>query len=175
VDTQDAEHEHPPFLGRRLVQAIGCWVLLYLWYLLLVDTFDQQEMVAALIVAALGTAATISAARYRMARGAVRLRWLLLAWRLPIQAVRDCGIVFTALWRQVVWREQMDGAFRLIRFDPGGDDPHSVARRALVVAGVSLPPNSFVVAIDKEHGALVIHHLVPPAHSPGGPDTEWPL
>jgi hypothetical protein len=72
-------------------------------------------------------------------------------------------------------REEVDGAFRVIHFDAGGDDAHSVARRALVVAGVSLPPNSFVVSIDAERGRLLIHNLVPPAHSPGGPDEEWPL
>lgn len=166
----------PPARARRLLLAIGCWVVLYLWYLLLVDTFDKQEMVAALIIAVLGATATMIAARQRMARGAVRIRWLaLLAGRLPPQALRDCGIVFAALWRQVVRREQVEGAFRVIQFDPGGDDAYAAARRALVVAGVSLPPNSFVAAIDAEQGKLLIHNLVPPAHAPGGPDVEWPL
>lgn len=166
----------PPSLAHRLLLAIGCWIVLYLWYLLLVDTFNKQEMVAALVVAALGTVAVTSVALHDMARGAIRLRWLaLLAWKLPILALRDCGIVFAALWRRVALREEVEGAFRVLRFDPGGDDPYGAARRALVVAGVSLPPNSFVVAIDVEQGRLLIHNLVPPAHSPGGPDAEWPL
>ena len=66
------------------------------------------------------------------------------------------------------------GEYRDITFHPGGDDPVSAARRALVVLGVSLSPNTFVVAVDRERGLLRIHQLVPSAQ-PSGEDKEWPL
>jgi len=145
-------------------------------YLLLVDTNETAEIVAALILAALTTVALAAAAMQDMARGVPRLRWFaLLARRLPARALWDCGIVFVALWRRVALREEVTGAFRVIHFAPSGDDARSAARGALLVAAVSLPPNSFVVAIDAQRGRLLIHNLVPPGRSPGGPDVEWPL
>lgn len=174
--TRDPSQRSSATRTHRLLLALGWWTGLVVVYLLLVDTNETAEIVAALILAALSTVALAAAAMHDMARGAPRLRWFaLLARRLPARALKDCGIVFAALWRQVARREEVTGAFRVIRFEPGGDDARSAARRALVVAGVSLPPNSFVVAIDAERGRLLIHHLVPPARSPGGPGVEWPL
>ena len=87
----------------------------------------------------------------------------------------DCGVVGAALARVLLKREKIEGAFRTIPFDVGGNDPESAARRALVMAGACLTPNTYVVAIDAEKGQLLMHQLVPSAEPPGGGDREWPL
>lgn len=156
--------------------ALGWWAGLVALYLLLVDTTETAEVAAALIIAAIATASLLLVTALGMAHGAPRLRWLaLLARRLPARVVKDCAIVFAALWRRLVLREAVDGAFRVVHFDPGGDDPRSAARRALIVAGISLPPNSYVVSLDAEAGSLLIHYLVPPRRPDDAADREWPL
>ena len=59
--------------------------------------------------------------RFRFAAGvalAVRLGF-------PGDVIVECGIVGLALWRQLVERRQVEGTFRIVPFDPGGDDPMS--------------------------------------------------
>lgn len=172
----DTTRRRPHTLLSRLTLALGWWIGLFIFWLLLVDTTETAEVVAALLAAAFTAALLVAATAQGMAPAAPRLGWLvLLAWRLPGRALTDCGVVFAALWRRVVLGDRVEGTFRAISFDPGDDDPRSAARRALLLAGISLPPNSFVVAIDPEAGRLLIHQLVPAARPRGGPNVEWPL
>ena len=52
-------------------------------------------------------------------------------------------------------------------FDLGGAGRRSAARRALV-AGVSLSPNTYVVAVDRERKRLLVHQSIPSAKRIGG-------
>ena len=98
-----------------------------------------------------------------------RLRWLGRLARIPGRILLDCGIVATALFRK------RPSSFRTIPFDPGDASAEAAARRAIVTAGVSAAPNTYVVAIDRSRGLILVHQLVPTALPPGGGDTEWPL
>ena len=51
----------------------------------------------------------------------------------------------------------------------------SNARRALVVAGVSLAAEHYVIAVDRERNVLIVHQLIPSQEPPGHGDREWPL
>jgi hypothetical protein len=75
---------------------------------------------------------------------------------------RDLGLVA---------RTRVTGNFQQVPFNMGGADPASATRRALVMAGVSLPPNTFAVGVEGE-GTLIIHQLV---FEPGPANPDWPL
>ena len=49
-----------------------------------------------------------------------------------------------------VRRSAAVGAVPDVAFEPGGDDPVSGSRRALVIFGASIAPDSYVVTIDRE-------------------------
>ena len=152
----------------------GWWLVFLPLYLLLAGGLDWQELVAGVVlsgVAALAVTATRRAGRLHFQP---RWRWFYHFRRLPGRVLTDCGIVAAALAR-ALRREKIEGSFRSIPFDPGGDDAESAARRALVMAGACLAPNTYVVAVDRQRGHLLVHQLVPSAEPPGRGDREWPL
>jgi hypothetical protein len=153
----------------------GWWVGFVLTYLLLAGSLQGAELVAAIVLAGLAALAMTAARKAGHLHFEPRLRWLALLGRLPGRVFADCGLVGAALWRALVRRQTIEGVFRTLPFDAGGDDPVSAARRALVTAGVCLAPNTYVVAIDFRRGFLLVHQLIPSAQPPGGGDREWPL
>ena len=55
----------------------------------------------------------------------------------------------------------MRGSLRAVPFRHGrADDPRARARRALAIAGISVPPNSFALGIDEDRDELLVHQLV---------------
>ena len=123
-------------------------------YVVFTDSRRLEELVAAVLVGALGaTAAAIVrhgrevVLRPRPADVAAELRPV-LAWP------RDLARLAAALVRRP--------AGRVVEtpFDATGTDPRDAGRRALAVAGRSLAPNTIVIAIDEERGVLVAHQLV---------------
>lgn len=162
-----------------LVRVVGSWFFwwaaLFGLYLLFVAKLTAAEALVGSVAAALAATGTMATARAADLHFRPRIRWLRLLLRLPWRVLADCGIVGMALWRQIVQRQNVDGAFRIVPFDSGGDDAVSTARRALVTAGVSLAPNTYVVAVDRQRGVLLVHQLVPSSEPPGGGDREWPL
>lgn len=162
-------------MRHELRYAAAWWLAFLLLYLLLAGNFDWQEGVAGLGLAGVATVAMTATRRAASLYFQPRLGWLRHFRRLPRQVLVDCAIVATALARALFRRAKVEGVFRTIPFDPGGDDAESAARRALVTAGVCLAPNTYVVAIDAERGEMLLHQLVPSAQPPGGGDREWPL
>ncbi len=75
--------------------------------------------------------------------------------------VRDTATVFAALWRHLFTSDRVQGAWRALPYEAGGDDPRSAARRALVTAAISATPNTYVVGIDRETNVMLVHQLVP--------------
>lgn len=167
-----AGHSH---MFRRLAYAAGWWLALFVLYLLLAGKAEGEEALAGLVLAVPAAVAMIAVREAGRLHYRPRWRWLGKLGRLPGKVVKDCAIVAAALWRALVRREKVEGVFRTIPFDPGGEDAESAARRALVVAGVCVAPNTFVVALEEERGLILVHQLVPSAQPPGGGDREWPL
>ena len=75
--------------------------------------------------------------------------------------VRDTGVVFAALWRHLVLRRPVAGAFRAVGFSREGHDARSVARRAVAKAAGSVAANTHVVGIDDQDDVILVHQLVP--------------
>lgn len=162
-------------MGHGLRYAAGWWLGLLLLYLLLAGSVNWQEVVAAVVLAGIAAGAVTATCRTGSLHFQPRLRWLPHFRRLPRQVLVDCLIVGAALARVLFRREKIEGTFRSIPFDPGGEDAESATRRALVTAGACLAPNTYVVAIDAEQGQLLLHQLVPSVQPPGGGNREWPL
>ncbi|GAC1434322.1 MAG: hypothetical protein NVSMB65_08350 [Chloroflexota bacterium] len=115
------------------------------------------------------------AARLEEVRFAPQTSWFLLLLRtVPPQVIGDTILVASALWN-AVRRRPVDGAFHIVPFDGGGPDARSAARRALIVAAISLPPNTYVIDISKDGGYLLVHQLVGRGRQPGRGDRQWPL
>ena len=149
-------------------------VILFAFYLALVDKTDWQEMTAGVLCMAVAAlAVTVTAVRGDL-HFQPRFSWLAVALRLPWRILADCSIVLGAICGKLVGRQQK-GAFRVVPFDAGGPTPVDAARRALATGGVSIAPNTYVVAIDEKRNVLLVHQLVPSAQPPGHGDKEWPL
>jgi multisubunit Na+/H+ antiporter MnhE subunit len=154
---------------------LGWWAALLGLYLLLAAKLTGEEILVGVGAAALAaTAATVTVKAGNL-RFQPRLSWLRRFARLPGLVLADCGIMAAVLWRHIVQRRTVEGVFRTVPFDAGGDDAVSAARRALVTAGISLAPNTYLVDMDRERGILLVHQLVPSAETPGKGDREWPL
>jgi multisubunit Na+/H+ antiporter MnhE subunit len=124
------------------------WVLLTALYVVLVDTRRLQELVAAVVVGAIGATGAllvrheIDAALRPRPLAAVRELRALLAWP------RDLALLAGALVRRP--------RGRVVEVPFEGD----AAETALAVAGRTLAPNRIVIDVDEERGVLSYHELV---------------
>lgn len=156
-----------------VLAAAGWWVALFAIYLLLVaGSLSAEEAVAgggvALVAAvALSVVRAHSGVSYTM-----RAAWWKPLATVPWSALRDCAVVLGAICGRPL-QTSAGGHFIEREMDPGSHDIESKSRRALVLAAVSLPPNSFVLTIDRERRRLLLHELVPQDNST--PNQEWPL
>jgi hypothetical protein len=88
------------------------------------------------------------------------VRWLRRVPALPWLALRDSVLVLGALTRHVARRRPVPGRFRLVPVVLP-DDPHEqAAKRALLTAGGSFAPNSYVLTIDTRKSVMLTHELV---------------
>jgi multisubunit Na+/H+ antiporter MnhE subunit len=145
---------------RRAGSWLIWWVLMMSFWVMLDDSIAFDELLAgagaAAIAASLAEVVSYQAAsRFRM-----RIGWLVPALRLPGQVVSDMVIIYRALLRQLVHGEQPPSAFLELPVRFGDDTPEGVTRRTLLVGGVSIAPNTFVLGIDAERDVMVIHRLV---------------
>lgn len=143
-------------------------------YLLLAWSWQGAELIAGTVSAGL-VAALLMLIRHRSeARFVVRPGWFWpLAQRLPAKALADCAVVLRGALRPT----GATGAFRAVPFDKdaGNRSGEAAARRALVVAGASIAPNSVVVAVDNQRDRLLVHQFIPTHAPPGDGDRLWPL
>ena len=90
------------------------------------------------------------------------LAWLLPAWKLPWRTVVETGWVLGALFRQLAGGPAEVGSFRQVPVTLPDDESKGAAKRALLTAGLSFPPNSYVLEIDPEGKEMLVHQLINP-------------
>ena len=135
-----------------------------LLWVLVTSTFQGAELVAGAVVSVL-TALVVEAVRERE-RFAFRprLRWLRRAAVIPLRVSADTWLLTVALVRHATGSKRVRGALVAVPFRHGEQgDPEDSARRALVVAGLSVSPNSVVLGVDGERDEVLVHQLVPDA------------
>ncbi len=160
----------------QAIQTVIRFIFFFILYIVLAAKVTFMEVIAGACVAAV---VTVSFSWLR-SKAQLRFRfkpswmWLLLR-RVSWKAITDCGWVFLALWRYAIHRKPIQGKLWSIPFDAGGDDRKSASRRALVLAMVSITPNTLSIAIDQKKGFLLLHQLVGTGKEPGQGDQKWPI
>ena len=147
----------------------GIWRWPTLWglYLLLAGELNQVELIFGSAVALIATVAAGIAHRHSPVHFVALKEALRPLAAIPGKAIADSIIVLFAVCQGKA------GRFREINFDPGNQSSRSATRRALVVTGASVAPNSFVVRLNFEHHTLLLHEFVASPDIPQ--DEEWPL
>lgn len=144
-----------------MVRAWLIWfVALNLLWLALISSFVLAEEILGLFAAALAATAAVAVSRQRLISFRPRLEWLLQARRLPWASVRETGLVLAALARQLAGGEPARGRFRTLPVSLPPDPDQAATKRALLTAGLSFPPNSYVLEIDSERELMLVHNLV---------------
>jgi multisubunit Na+/H+ antiporter MnhE subunit len=147
-------------LARRAGSWLVWWVLMMSFWVMINDSISTDELLAgagaAALAALLAEVVTYQAAtRFRM-----RIEWLVPAFSLPGQVVRDTVVVYRALWRRLARGEQPPSAFVGLPTRFGDDSTEGVTRRVLLTWGTSVAPNTFALGIDKDTDVMVVHRLV---------------
>ena len=136
------------------------WVLMMSLWVILDDSLATDELLAGAGAAALAATLAELAGHQAGIRPWLRIGWLAQALRLPASVARDTWTVFAALWRQVALRQPPPSGFSEIAVRCGGQTPEARTRRALLIAGTSVAPNTLALGVDSERGVMVVHRLV---------------
>jgi multisubunit Na+/H+ antiporter MnhE subunit len=147
-------------LAGRAGAWLAWWVLLMSFWVILDDSIATDELLAGAGAAALAAFVAELVTYQAAARVRIRARWLARLIRLPGQLAGDTAIVFAALWRLLAHGEEPPSGFRVLPVAYGDDTAEGRTRRALLVGGESIAPNTFALGIDKATGTMVIHQLV---------------
>jgi hypothetical protein len=147
-------------IARRARTWFACWLLLMAFWVVLDYSIRLDELLAGAGAAALGAVLAELAFHQAATRFRVRIRWLIPAFRLPVEVGRDTVIVFAALWRRLAHGELPASGFRELPVRYGPSTAEGMTRRVLLIAGRSVAPNSFVLGIDRARDVMVTHQLV---------------
>ena len=148
-------------MAKRAWSWIFWWVGALAFYLLLAWKVSLAEVLLGCVAAALTATVAVGAGRRGMAHFAPDRRWAARARRLPSRTVGDTFLLARALIHHSRGTRPSVGDFRVVALDSGGDDARSAARRAFVVAGLTVTPNTIVVSFDADADHMLVHQLVP--------------
>jgi multisubunit Na+/H+ antiporter MnhE subunit len=153
-------HPAPVSLTRRAGVWLTWWVLMMSFWIILDDSLATDELLAGAAAAALAATLAELAGYQAATRLRMRIEWLGPALRLPGELAAGTWTVFGALWRQLARGQQPPSGFREVAVRFGGQSMEAKTRRALLVAGKSVAPNTIVVGLDAERDVMVVHQLV---------------
>jgi hypothetical protein len=136
------------------------WAALFGWWIVLVGTNAGLELLAAACGALLAALLAAGIRSQRLLRFRFEGRWLAKLTGAPWSVVRELGIVFWALARDLSGR-RVRSAYRALAFPTGRADAVSAGRRALAMLTAALSPNTIPVDMDVERGAALRHELDP--------------
>lgn len=151
-------HQVP--LARRAGAWLTWWVLLMSFWVILDNSIATDELLAGAGAAAIGAFLAELVSYQAATRLRMRIEWAALAFRLPREVARDTGIVFAALWRRLARGEDPPSGFRERPARYGDNTAAGKTRRALLISGMSVAPNTFVLGVDGERDVMIIHQLV---------------
>jgi multisubunit Na+/H+ antiporter MnhE subunit len=131
------------------VRIVLWWAVLFGLWQLYVGQTTTQTTIAGAIAAGLAVGAALLVTRLGLYRFGLDPRWLRRAAVLPWEIVRDFAVVTLALARG-----RPTGSFREV------DVPARTAGdRALAGLLGSIAPNVYVVDVDRDRGAALVHEL----------------
>jgi len=147
-------------VARRATAWLAWWVVLMSLWVILDDSIALDELLAGAGAAALAALLAELAGYQAATRLRPRAEWLGRALTLPGQVARDTVTVFAALYRKLARGEEPASGFRALPVRYGDDSMEGKTRRALLVGGQSVAPNTFVLGIDGEAEVMIVHQLV---------------
>lgn len=148
---------HARVKANLLAWAVQLLLFGALW-LLLANGVDPYEAIAAAVFAGIASGLATLVSATGLVRFHPDARWLSELVRLPWDIARgSLRVAFTL----VRWRPgtHVDA----IAFDPGGDDPVSVNRRAAATLLGTIAPDGVVIELDRDERVLRYHRLKPGA------------
>jgi hypothetical protein len=157
---------------RAAKQFAGWWIFLLGIYLLLVGDLKGEEIAAGSLAALLAAAAVAVVRASSGCNFEFRAAWISPIWRALVDAIRGCVAMLAATCERP-FRTRGKGRFDEVEFNPGNDLPVSKSRRALVIAAISLAPDSFVLDVDRPGHRLLLHRYGRVDSKPRNKD--WPL
>jgi hypothetical protein len=139
------------------------WLLwfgaLNLLWLVFISAWVLEEEALGLLASGVAATAAAAVAEQRLLEFRPRPAWLLEALKLPLRSVRESLAVLGGLAGQVRHPGRRRGRFRVVRVTlPRGAGPEAT-KRALLVAGESFAPDSYVVEIDRRRRLMLVHEL----------------
>ncbi len=137
---------------------VASWgILTGLWFLYTVTPKVSELLVGlgAALLAAIGMAVVEGE---RFAQFAPKPKWLLLFLAEPWYVLEGSASIVWALIRRIAGKKS-EAQLKAIKFDAGGDDDESAARRALAICLTTIPPNFIVIGIDRDQNIMLIHQV----------------
>ncbi len=142
-----------------VVSLVEYWILLALW-MAFASNPTRHELWVGLAAALIGSVADAVVKAQGLARFRPKARWLPLIFVEPWYVLSGTAAIFKALLR-VTFGKKPRARFKTMKFNVGGDDARSSARRTLATLFSTIPPNSIVVGIDRSQKLVLIHEMVP--------------
>jgi hypothetical protein len=147
-------------LGHAFAWLIWVAVLWWFWMLLVAEWSTVEIVAASCVSVVAATFAEIARAK-DIAPLRIPREWLSAAKTVPLVIVADFGIITWVLVRALLRRERIEGAFRVKPFPPGGAPERAKGIRAWVTLTATYSPNAYVIDIDPDHSAVLLHDLLP--------------
>jgi multisubunit Na+/H+ antiporter MnhE subunit len=147
----------------RAVHWLAWFAALNLLWLVFISAFDVAETLLGVVASAVAATAASAVRETRLIRFRPRARWILAGWRIPWRTLAETGLVLRVLWLRVLRGKPIAGRFVTQPFPLGRDPERDAARRALFTIGASIAPNTYVVGIDEDEHAALLHELAPQA------------
>jgi multisubunit Na+/H+ antiporter MnhE subunit len=150
----------PRGLRGRVAGWMAWFGVLNLVWLVFVSTWSLEEAILGLFAAAIAATAAEAVREQGVAGFRPRAGWLWQARVLPWRAARETCVVLAILARLLTGRGHVRSRFRVLPVSLPEDPYEQAAKRALLVAGESFAPNSYVLAIDTRKGLMLTHELL---------------
>ncbi len=146
-------------LRKRVLFWLAEAAILFVFWLIYVGQTSSHELLVGAGAAALAATGAEAVRGLNFARFYPHAKWLVLFWSVPGSIIIDCWILTQVLAARIFLGKEMDGWTATTRFEPGGTDPRSAARRALAVTFSSLSPNFIAIRIDRKEKLLLYHQV----------------
>jgi multisubunit Na+/H+ antiporter MnhE subunit len=146
---------------RSVVWSASWLAALTVLWLLYVGVFDRVDFLAGLMAAAVAAIGVEAVRRQGLLRFCFEPRWVARAWKTPLWIFRDFGILTAALAGTLLRRRKpFQSGFKTIPLPAAGSDATSAARRAWASWVFTISPNNYVVRIERDRNAALVHALV---------------
>lgn len=129
-----------------------------LW-ILLVGSDHRDEMIVGAAGVAFSTFLLGLIASVQRRQERYMLTDLLQIRHVPLEIVRDIGVLLRILWKDLLLGAAPAPVFRFCGFQTSKTAPEDVARRVLVTAYSSAAPNTIVLGIDYNQSRMLFHQL----------------